>query len=102
MSSIEIGPDELRSRLAAGEGIYFLDVREPDEVAEWAFPGAVNIPLGQLGARAAEIPTDRPVVVACHSGMRSAAAAEALNKGGWDAQNLAGGAVAWVATEAPD
>jgi rhodanese-related sulfurtransferase len=102
MASVEIEPDELRTRLAAGEDIFFLDVREPDEVAQWAFPGAVNIPLGQLGERSGEIPTDRPIVVACHSGMRSASATEALNNAGWNAQNLAGGAVAWIATDLAD
>jgi rhodanese-related sulfurtransferase len=101
MTSNEIGPDELRARMSAGEDLLFLDVREPDEVAEWAFPGAVNIPMSQLGARTDELPTDRPIVVACHSGSRSAAVAEALNRGGWSAQNLTGGALAWVATEGP-
>jgi rhodanese-related sulfurtransferase len=95
----EIAPDQFRSRIAAGEEIFLLDVREPHEVEQWAFPDAVNIPLGQLSARADEVPTDRPVVVACHSGMRSAAAADELNRRGWSAQNLAGGAVAWLATE---
>jgi rhodanese-related sulfurtransferase len=99
--STEITPDELRARFGAGEDVFLLDVREPHEVAAWAFPNAVNIPLGQLGGRTSELPDDRPIVVACHSGVRSAAAAEALTRAGWSATNLAGGAVAWLATE-PD
>jgi len=95
----DVQPNELRGRLASGEDVFVLDVREPDEVAEWAFPDAVNIPLGELGGRTGELPTDRPIVVICHSGVRSAAAADALEKGGWPAENLAGGAVAWVSTE---
>jgi rhodanese-related sulfurtransferase len=95
----EIAPQEYRARIANGEEIFLLDVREPQEVADWAFPDAVNIPLGQLSARADEVPTDRPIVVACHSGVRSAAAADELNRRGWSAQNLAGGAVAWIASE---
>jgi len=91
----------LRTRLASGEEIFILDVREPDEVAEWAFPGAVNIPLGELPERTNELPTDKPIVVTCHMGGRSAAAAEALVRAGWPAENLAGGALAWVAS-APD
>ncbi|HEY3940992.1 MAG TPA: rhodanese-like domain-containing protein [Acidimicrobiales bacterium] len=94
-----IEPGELRERLASGENIYLLDVREPDEVAQWAFPGAVNIPLGSLGERTAELPIDRPIVVTCHAGVRSASAADALEKAGWDARSLAGGAVAWIETE---
>ncbi|HUZ10720.1 MAG TPA: rhodanese-like domain-containing protein [Acidimicrobiales bacterium] len=99
MAITEIEPEELKARRRAGEDIFLLDVREPDEVAEWAFPGSVNIPLGQLGARTGELPTDRPIVVACRSGARSASATEALSRGGWSAQNLAGGAIAWVSTE---
>ncbi|HVX20048.1 MAG TPA: rhodanese-like domain-containing protein [Acidimicrobiales bacterium] len=97
----DVQPDQLRQRLRSGEDVFVLDVREPDEVAEWAFPGAVNIPLGQLGSRTGELPAGRPIVVVCHSGVRSAAAADALDKAGWPAENLAGGAVAWVSTE-PD
>jgi rhodanese-related sulfurtransferase len=95
----DVQPNELRDRLRAGEGVFVLDVREPEEVADWAFPGAVNIPLGELGGRTGELPTDRPIVVVCHSGVRSASAADALAASGWPAENLAGGAVAWVSTE---
>lgn len=101
MAHPEIQPDELRARLNAGESIFILDVREPAEVAEWAFPGAVNIPLGQLGDRTDELPTDRPIVVTCHMGGRSATATQALVKAGWRAENLVGGALGWVTSE-PD
>jgi rhodanese-related sulfurtransferase len=100
--SADIQPQELRRRLASGEQLFLLDVREPEEVASWAFPGSVNIPLGQLNARIAELPTDRPIVVACHVGGRSAVAADALNRAGWEAINLVGGAVAWQATASDD
>lgn len=96
----EIQPEQLRTRLAAGEDLFLLDVREPDEVAEYAIPGAVNIPLGELGSRSAEIPTTRPVVTICAAGVRSAQAAEALERAGWSVQNLAGGTIAWQATDA--
>jgi sulfur-carrier protein adenylyltransferase/sulfurtransferase len=95
----EIQPNELRGRLRAGEDVYVLDVREPAEVAEWAFPGAVNIPLGELGGRTGELPSDRSIVVVCHAGVRSEAAADALSNAGWPAVSLAGGAVAWVSTD---
>ena len=99
MSYSEIQPADLRARLRAGEVIFLLDVREPAEVAEWALPGAVNIPLGELGGRVDELPRDRPIVVACHMGARSAAATEALVHAGFPAENLAGGAVSWIASE---
>ncbi|MGH9109140.1 MAG: rhodanese-like domain-containing protein [Acidimicrobiales bacterium] len=95
----DVRPDRLRSRLAAGENLVILDVREADEVAGQPFPGAVHIPIGQLADRVGEIPHTRPIVVVCHSGVRSAAAADALDRAGWPAENLAGGIVAWMATE---
>ena len=101
MAYREVEPDEIRARLERGEEVFLLDVREPDEVAEWAYPIGVNIPLGQLGERLDEVPRDTTIVVACHVGGRSAVAAEALSQAGWTAENLAGGALAWVATE-PD
>jgi rhodanese-related sulfurtransferase len=45
------------------------------------------------------LPKDRTIVVACHAGGRSAAAATALSEAGYDAENLTGGAIAWAATE---
>lgn len=96
--AIEVQPTELRRRLDDKEDIFLLDVREPFEVDEWAFPGAINIPLGQLGSRTAELPVDRVIVVICHAGVRSAAATDALVKGGWQAESLAGGTAAWSAT----
>src|ERR1700722_5542784 len=101
MPYAEVEPDEVKARIARGEGVFLLDVREPDEVAAWAYPIGVNIPLGQLGERLDELPQDVTIVVACHVGGRSAAAAQALSDAGWTAENLTGGAVAWAAGE-PD
>ncbi|GAA2001472.1 rhodanese-like domain-containing protein [Brevibacterium samyangense] len=72
-----------------------LDVREDAEVVEGMIPGALHIPLGQLGTRLAEIDRTRPVIVVCRSGNRSAAAAEALSAAGYDAATMAGGMLAW-------
>jgi rhodanese-related sulfurtransferase len=99
MPYTEVEPDEIRARLARGEDVFLLDVREPDEVAEWAYPIGVHIPLGELGQRLDELPPDTTIVVGCHLGGRSATAAQALSEAGWAAENLTGGAVAWVATE---
>ena len=96
----EVEPDEVKARIARGEDVFLLDVREPDEVEAWAYPIGVNIPLGQLGERLDEVPRDVTVVVACHMGGRSATAAEALSEAGWTAENLTGGALAWAAGEA--
>ena len=92
-------PTWSRRRIARGEDVYLLDVREADEVETWAYPIGVHIPLRELGHRLDELPRDRTIVVACHVGGRSAAAARALSDAGWAAENLTGGAVAWAAAD---
>ena len=79
------------------DGAWLLDVREDDEWTAGYAPGARHIPLGQLGARTAEIPQDEVVYVICRSGARSARAAQALSAAGWDAINVAGGMQDWAA-----
>ena len=101
MPYAEVEPDEIRARIARGEDVFLVDVREPDEVEAWAYPIGVNIPLGQLRDRLDEVPQDVTVVVACHMGGRSATAAKALSDAGWTAENLTGGALAWAAGD-PD
>ena len=99
MPYAEVEPTEVKARLARGEEVFLLDVREPAEVAEWAYPVGINIPLGELPSRFDELPRHVTIVVACHLGGRSAQAAQALSDAGWSAENLTGGMVAWVATE---
>jgi rhodanese-related sulfurtransferase len=95
----EIDVDELAKR--QGDGSFVLDVRQPDEYAEGHVPGAVLIPLGELATRQDEIPADRPVLVICASGVRSARATEALQAAGYDASNVVGGMHAWLDAEFP-
>jgi rhodanese-related sulfurtransferase len=90
----EIDVAELARRHA--EGAYVLDVRQPDEYEAGHVPGAVLVPLDQLEARRAEVPTDRPVLVICKSGGRSAKAVQHLAPLGVDATNVAGGTMAWI------
>ncbi|HTW04905.1 MAG TPA: rhodanese-like domain-containing protein [Streptosporangiaceae bacterium] len=94
---------EVREVSAAGvpDGAWLLDVREDDEWTAGYAPGARHIPLGQLGARTAEIPQDEVVYVICRSGGRSARAAQALSAAGWDAINVAGGMQDWAAAGRP-
>ena len=51
----QIRVNELASKLAAGEPVYLLDVRLPDEHATAALPGSVLIPLAELSSRAGEV-----------------------------------------------
>jgi molybdopterin-guanine dinucleotide biosynthesis protein A/rhodanese-related sulfurtransferase len=89
----EIDIAELARRHAAGAQI--IDVRNPDEYVEGHVPGAVLIPLPELGDRWQEVP-EGEVLVICKSGARSAKAVEALNGAGRTTVNVAGGTMAWI------
>ena len=81
------------------EGAFLLDVREADEWDAGRAPVAVWIPLGEIAARAAELPRDRRIVAICRTGARSLAVASALIGAGYDAVNLEGGMRAWAAED---
>ncbi|HEY1323648.1 MAG TPA: rhodanese-like domain-containing protein [Streptosporangiaceae bacterium] len=80
---------------------FLLDVREHDEWEAGHVPGAVHIPLGELGARYTELGQDRPLYVICRSGVRSARAAAALAGAGWQTLNVSDGMIGWNAAERP-
>jgi glyoxylase-like metal-dependent hydrolase (beta-lactamase superfamily II) len=92
-----ISGDELVGQLEDPD-LYLLDVREPDEVAEWEIPGAHNIPLGVLDSRINEIPLGKEVVVVCAMGTRARQAAEALSAHGRASRVLDGGMASWGST----
>jgi adenylyltransferase/sulfurtransferase len=73
-----------------------VDVREPAEAAICRIEGSLLVPLGSLPERLVDLPTDRPIVVHCKGGSRSARAAAMLRAKGFDAHNLAGGIAAWA------
>ena|SRR6476646_5449425 len=83
------------------EGALAVDVREVEEWQAGHMDGSLLIPLGELAARAGELPRDRPLVIVCRTGARSAYAADALVAAGYDARNLAGGLQQWVAADLP-
>ena len=86
---------------AVPAGAYLLDVREYEEWDAGHAPGAVHIPLGELGARYTELDRDQTLYVICRSGHRSAHAAHALAGAGWDASNVADGMMGWPAAGLP-
>jgi len=93
----DITPLQLKDMMAADPELYVLDVREPHEVAICAITGTHRIPLGQIAERYTEIPSDKPVVVHCKLGGRSAQAVEFLKgKGYKHVKNLAGGILRWI------
>ena len=70
----QISAQDVAARLGTDDEPFILDVREPDEVAEWAIPAPINIPDERARSRVDEIPRDEPIVVVCASGGRSARA----------------------------
>ena len=93
----DITPTALHARLAAGEDIQLIDVREETESDYCRIAGSVLIPLGEVPRRAAEIRADGPVVLICHHGVRSAQALGYLQHrlGRENLLNLRGGIDAW-------
>ena len=92
-----IGVDEAERRLREDPaGPILLDVRETSEFVEVRAPGAVLVPTSVFMTRVAELPADRPLMVVCHLGGRSAAVAGYLIRAGrTDVVNVAGGMDAW-------
>jgi rhodanese-related sulfurtransferase len=90
----EIDVDELEHLAPSGPAL--IDVRRPDEWVAFRVPGATHIPMDEIEARIDEVPTDGPVFVICHSGVRSRRVAEFLRAHGVDARNVAGGSQAWA------
>jgi len=95
-SSPLLEPEALRDRLKLPVPPLLIDVREPSERVSGVIDGDINIPLGLIEARAAELPKDRPIVVYCRSGRRSAQAVTMLQALGFqDVKSLTGGFQAW-------
>lgn len=91
-----IVPSELSAALNSGEGIVLVDVREPYEWQIGRIPSARLIPLGTLFSGPPDISPDADIVVYCHHGQRSHAAAEALSAFGFRrVRNLVGGIDRW-------
>jgi rhodanese-related sulfurtransferase len=83
------------------EEVTFLDVREWYEWEAGTVEGARHIPIRTLTQRVDEVPKERPVVVICQIGQRSALAADYLNRLGYEAHNLEGGVEDWKAQGFP-
>ena len=93
----EVEPPWLEENLAK---VRVVDVREPSEFTGplGHIQGAMLVPLGELAARAKELPKDMPIVAVCRAGSRSAQATTILQKGGFtDIANLPGGMLRWRA-----
>ena len=94
MSGEEVSIEELEEARQAG--VLLVDVRQPEEYEAGHVPGARLIPMGDVVARAGELPHDQPVYVICHTGVRSLKAARFYRSRGIDAWSVAGGTKDWA------
>ncbi|HRE31615.1 MAG TPA: rhodanese-like domain-containing protein, partial [Candidatus Berkiella sp.] len=95
MQSHQITVQELAQKLSNNETFFLLDVRNPDEHAQFNIGGHL-VPLAHLPESLAQIPEDLPIVIYCRSGHRSQLALEFLQQHGFrDVKNLIGGVLAW-------
>jgi molybdopterin/thiamine biosynthesis adenylyltransferase/rhodanese-related sulfurtransferase len=95
VKSNDITPEELKRRIDAGDDLFVLDVREPNEY-QIANLGGYLIPLGDLPKRVNELDSSREIVAHCKMGGRSAKAVDFLRQAGFKkVRNLAGGITAW-------
>ncbi|MGH3626764.1 MAG: ThiF family adenylyltransferase, partial [Sciscionella sp.] len=90
---------ELKAKFDAKENFALIDVREPNEYEIVSIPGATLIPKDRIlsGEALAELPQDKPIVLHCKSGARSAEALAALHKAGFaDATHVGNGVLGWI------
>jgi sulfur-carrier protein adenylyltransferase/sulfurtransferase len=90
---------ELRDMLDAGKPLFLVDVREPAEYEIVRIPGSTLIPNREIlsGEALSQLPQDRPVVLYCRTGVRSAEALAAVKGAGFrDAVHVQGGVTAWA------
>jgi len=88
----------------AGENLFVLDVREPDEFQVGHIEGAVNVPIRTLAKNVAKLPQDKatPITVVCKSGIRAAYGTMTLKLLGYtNVKDVAGGMLAWEKDSLP-
>lgn len=90
----QVDAQTLSGELERGDAL-LVDVRDAAAYAQGHAAGALNIPIGDLEARLAELPADARFVTTCGGGTRGPRAAQLLREGGRDARVLKGGMKAW-------
>ena len=98
----EVTVQELKQKIDNKEDFQLIDVREPFEYEMSNLDGE-NIPLAGIVLESEKISRDKPVIMQCRSGARSAAAVMQLEQLGYNnLYNLKGGILAWAAEFEPD
>ncbi len=89
--------EALQAKLASGENVKVVDVREPAEYAFNRIPGSVSIPLGELENRVHELNPDDDIHIICRTGTRSDLACQLLaEKGFKNVKNVEPGMSGWT------
>lgn len=93
---LEVDVHKAKEIAANGRGAVILDVREPFEHAIGVVEGSLLVPMRRIPETLPELPTDRSILVICHTGVRSLRVTEYLRARGFDrVSNIAGGIDAW-------
>jgi glyoxylase-like metal-dependent hydrolase (beta-lactamase superfamily II)/rhodanese-related sulfurtransferase len=102
-SSKNISAFELKETLDSGtqshihDNLFLLDVREPNEYAEWHIENSVNIPLGDLSKEEtlSQIPKDNEIITICPRGNRATIGKYMIQRYGYNVKVLEGGLITW-------
>ena len=90
---------ELKNKIDNKENFLLIDVREPSEFEIVRIPGSILVPKQSFldGSALADLPQDKPIILHCKSGVRSAECLAILKGAGFaDATHVSGGVVAWA------
>ena len=91
----QMSSKELEQKLANGETVSIIDVREAEEVAQGKIPTAINIPLSLIEFRTQDIDKSKEHIIVCRSGARSGQATMFLTTQGFNVINMVGGMLDW-------
>ena len=92
-----ISVSDASTMIQSSPNLLVVDVRTPQEYAQGHLKGAINIPLSDLPLRIGGLVRNRPILVYCQTGYRSAQASAILVKAGFtQVYNMDGGMTAWI------
>ena len=97
ISAIELKKNIDKRQGDSNNKLFLLDVREPDEYAEWHIENSVNIPLGDLAKEEnlSQIPKDKEIITICPHGNRATDGRYMMERYGYNVKVLEGGLIAW-------
>jgi rhodanese-related sulfurtransferase len=101
----EVSPEDLQRRLARGDAITVIDLRQPWEYQAGHIPGAMHIFIQDIPARCQELPQDTELIFQCWHGVTSLDVAAFVIQQGWpvtSVSSLIGGMAGWVDTHGPE